>query len=128
MRDDLLIHTLARDAVRQRCMTVFQGYAKRTFLHVKDAVRCFVMCLEPPFGAGETYNVGSEELNYSKIDIAEMLKQKTGAHVFSDEYQQDPDQRDYVVSYDKVSSAGFRNTIKMSRTMDGLVDYYKLNS
>ena len=42
--------------------------------------------LEPPFGAGETYNVGSEELNYSKIDIAEMLKQKTGAHVFSDEY------------------------------------------
>ena len=108
-------------------MTVFQGYAKRTFLHVKDAVRCFVMCLEPPFGAGETYNVGSEELNYSKIDIAEMLKQKP-VRMYSVMSISRILTSATMWFHDKVSSAGFRNTIKMSRTMDGLVDYYKLNS
>jgi nucleoside-diphosphate-sugar epimerase len=126
-RDDLLINNLMKDAVKNRCITVFQGKAMRTFLDVTEAARCFCLALDNKFEPGETYNVGDDDLNFTKIQIAKFISELTGAHLFSDDYNSDPDARDYMVSYEKIKKIGFKNSKEFIPSLNKIKNYFEVN-
>ncbi len=109
MRLDLLVNDFTFRAVRDRFLVIFEKQFKRNFLHVLDAADCFVFCIEQ-FAQmkGEPYNVGLNEANISKEELALAIKRRVPElYIHFAEVGSDPDKRNYVVSNDKINRKGF---------------------
>lgn len=127
MRLDLLINDLTYVASTQKCLVIYESHFMRTFIHVRDIARVFHFTIENQDNMrGEAYNVGSNSMNYSKKDICEMIKEKTGCYVHYADFDGDVDKRDYVVSYEKINSLGFETTIKVEEGIDELLKCFPL--
>jgi nucleoside-diphosphate-sugar epimerase len=122
MRFDLLPNDFALRAVQDRSLIVYEKYFMRTFIHVRDMARAFLFALENyPVMVGEIYNVGSNKMNYSKEDICGAIKKKVDYYLHFAEIGCDLDQRDYVVSYDKLEKLGFKTSVSMEEGIDELI-------
>jgi nucleoside-diphosphate-sugar epimerase len=71
---------------------------------------------------GNVFNVGDDEMNHSKEEVCNMIGSKTGAFIHFEEIGEDADQRNYVVSYDKISKLGFRTTISVEQGIDEVIN------
>ena len=77
LRLDLLINDFAWQAIHQRYLVVYEKHFRRTFIHVRDIARAIVHVIDPKVCNGhKVFNVGSEELNYTKEDIVMLLKDR----------------------------------------------------
>ena len=105
LRMDLLVNDLVYKAITDGCLVIYQSHAMRTFIHVRDMARSFLFAIENQDKmVGEVYNCGSNDLNYSKRDVCEMIKERTNCYINYNDYDYDKDNRDYEVSYDKLHS------------------------
>jgi nucleoside-diphosphate-sugar epimerase len=110
-RLDLVVNLLTARAATTGTITIFNGTQWRPFLHVGDAARAFVMCLESPpaLCSGEIFNVGDYEMNYRLAQISEILS--TIVPTVEVHHLDNTDRRNYRVSFDKIHSRlGFRCT------------------
>ena len=122
LRLDLLPNDYVHQAVKNGTLIIYERNARRTFIHVQDMARAFVHALERyEQMKNNVYNVGSNELNFSKEDIARMVQRHVDFYVHFAEFRSDPDQRDYEVSYDKLAATGFTTTISMEHGITELV-------
>src|SRR5262249_59208424 len=83
MRIDLLVSDFVHRAVLDRAVVVFEGHAKRNYIHVRDVARAFVHALEN-FEAmkDEPYNVGLSDANLSKLELCQEIKKQVPGFVF----------------------------------------------
>jgi len=122
MRLDLLINDFTYKAITQGYLVVYEAHFMRTFIHVHDMGRAFIFGIENQDKMkNNIYNVGSEKMNYSKKDICELIKEKTGFYVHYADIGEDTDKRNYVVSYKKLNSLGYDTTISVEEGIDELV-------
>jgi nucleoside-diphosphate-sugar epimerase len=122
MRLDLLINELVYMAAKQKYLVIYEANFKRTFIHVQDIARTFTFALENyDKMKGQVYNAGSEKMNMSKKEIAELIAKKTGAYLHFADVGEDQDKRNYVVSYKKINSLGYDITISVEEGIDELV-------
>jgi nucleoside-diphosphate-sugar epimerase len=127
LRLDLLINDFAYKALTQGYIVVYEKHFMRTFIHVCDMARAFLFAIENVDKMkNQIYNVGSEEMNYSKEDICEMIGDKTGAYIHYADIGQDTDQRNYVVSYRKIKSLGYYTTVTIEEGIDELIKTLKV--
>src|SRR5258708_26875436 len=65
-RFDLVVNLLTARAAATGKITVFNGQQWRPFLHVRDAARAFMLCMEaePAVVDGGMFNVGRYNLNH----------------------------------------------------------------
>jgi nucleoside-diphosphate-sugar epimerase len=111
MRLDLLPNAFCWQAARQKYLVLYRGSDRRTFLHVRDAVRAYECVIDAllngdDFGCGQAYNVGAESLNMTKLQLAEAIRQQCDFDLVNDAVNgTDPDFRDYAVSYRKFAIA-----------------------
>ena len=126
LRMDLLINDLTYKAITEGALVIYQSSAMRTFIHARDMANSFLFAMETRGMSGQVYNCGSNDMNYSKKDICEMIKDKTGCYVHYNDFDYDKDNRDYEVSYDKLEALGFEVTIGVERGIDELIDVYKV--
>jgi nucleoside-diphosphate-sugar epimerase len=118
MRTDLLVNGFVRDARRQGYLVIYDRDARRTFIHVRDMARAFLFALDRAAQMdGHAYNAGSETLNFTKDEIAHKLLAHLPFEIFYGPIGGDEDQRDYAVSYHKLTTLGFQTTTTMD---DGL--------
>ncbi|NOT76635.1 MAG: SDR family oxidoreductase [Cyclobacteriaceae bacterium] len=122
MRFDLAINIMTLRAWRERVIYVMGGGEQwRPFVHVNDVVAAFALMLESPADkvGGETFNIGSSELNYQIKQLAQFVLDvipNVKIHVIPD----DVDKRTYNVSFDKVEKAlGFKPKIQVH---EGIVE------
>lgn len=103
MRVNLLVNNLVMDAYYNKHITVAEPDMQRTFLDIRDATRG-VICAMESFNMlhHKVYNLGDNRLNYSKRQIAEKIKEKTGCDIFYSDFIIDSDKRDYRVSYQRI--------------------------
>ena len=117
MRLDLLVNNFVYRAVTDGFIVIFEGHFKRNYIHVTDVSRAFLLALEKPeIFKGNIYNVGLSEANISKIDLCKMIKELIPGFTFLEsDLGRDPDQRNYVVSNEKIEEAGFapNNSLEM---------------
>jgi len=123
MRFDLLVNDLVERAVHERVMVLYDADSRRTFIHIDDVVRGYVFALEHrDLMAGRVLNVGSNELNHSKREIALRVQHYCGGDVREADGG-DRDVRDFRVSFDRIGSLGFRCTKTLD---DGIGELAKL--
>ena len=122
MRLDLLINDFVYAAVRVHHLVVYEANFMRSFVHVYDIARSILFAIENADRMqGEVYNVGSESMNYSKAQVCEMIRRKVDFYLHFADIGEDADKRNYVVSYRKISSLGYRTTITLEEGIDELV-------
>lgn len=124
MRAGLILNDFVQKAVQERVLVIFSGHSKRTFMHVRDSVKGYVFALENADKmARQIFNMGSARLNYSKLDLAEMIKKRVDFDVIESRLA-DNDIRDFVISFDKAQALGFDCDISVEAGIDELVKLY----
>ena len=63
----------------------------------------------------------TNDLNWTKRELAEYIKEQTGCFVHYEEIGKDADQRDYEVSYSKLESEGFSCNVSMKEGIKDLI-------
>ncbi len=102
-RFDLVVNLLSAKAKIDGAITVFGGDQWRPFVHVQDAARAVAMMVSAPLPliANETYNVGSNDQNYTITQIGELVHEYVpSAELTVDD---DGDKRNYRVCFDKIN-------------------------
>ena len=105
MRFDLAVNSLVLDLYNTGKIIVYGKNNSRPFLHIKDAVRAYqsLLLTNKKSIAGQIFNVGSDEQNFSIFDLA-----KETGNAISDDYeleaQDTPDNRSYVASFTKIKN------------------------
>lgn len=124
MRLDLLVNDFCYRAVNDRYLVLFEGHFKRNYIHVQDVVSAFESAITTPhLFVGEIFNVGLTEANLSKSELClEIQKQIPDFNYFEAEFSKDPDQRDYLVSNEKIESLGWSPRVSLK---DGIAELIK---
>jgi nucleoside-diphosphate-sugar epimerase len=128
MRIDLLVNHFVYAAVTAGQLTIFEPDFLRDFVHVRDIADCVAHCIEHAGRMmGRPYNVGLDAANLSKEALALKIK----AHVpdFSVRFAssgRDPDQRNYVVSSDRMRQQGFEARRGLDEGIEELIKGYRM--
>jgi len=112
LRLDLMPNDFMWKALRQGALIIFEPDFQRSFIHITDIARCIAFTIEN-FDAmkGRPYNVGHERMNKSKRNLAEKVAELTGCYVHYNDIREDPDKRNYFVSFKRIQEVGFIPTI-----------------
>jgi nucleoside-diphosphate-sugar epimerase len=102
VRFDLLLHEFIRDAWKKKKIVVYGAESWRPMVHVDDIARGIITVMGANSDGAEVYNVGSNDQNFTKIELANMVAKRFGAEVESLPSIKDP--RNYKVSFDKISN------------------------
>jgi nucleoside-diphosphate-sugar epimerase len=110
MRIDLLVNDFVYRAVHDRAVVVFEGHAKRNFIHIRDVARAFLHALSQfESMKDQSYNVGLSDANLSKLELCAQIRNQVPGFVFLEApIGEDPDKRDYLVCNAKIEATGFR--------------------
>jgi len=128
MRIDLLVNDFTYRAVNDRFVVLFESHFKRNYIHVRDVSRVFQHAINNHSTMkGEIYNVGLSDANVSKKELCEHIQKQLPGFVFIDEQiGKDPDQRNYIVSNEKIESTGFKTEFSLDRGISELIKGYSM--
>lgn len=128
MRLDLLVNNFAYRAITDGFVIVFEGHFKRNYIHVLDVIQAFNLGLnnEKNF-KGEVFNVGLSEANISKIDLCREIQSLIPTFTYLEAaLGKDPDQRNYVVSNQKIENLGFKPIVSLRNGLEELIKGLKM--
>jgi nucleoside-diphosphate-sugar epimerase len=124
MRMDLMINDFTYKAVKERVLVLFDSFAKRTFIHVEDAADCYLFTLDNYAKMkGGVYNAGGNHMNFSKAEIAELIKKKIDYNVINSELH-DKDLRHFIVNFNKIEKLGYKPKITVEEGIAELIKIY----
>lgn len=128
MRLDLLVNDFVYRAATDGYLVVYEKDFKRNYVHIDDVSDCFCFCLEHfEELKGEAYNVGLDEANLSKEELALKVKEHVPAtHVHFADVGKDPDRRNYIVSNEKIRRKGFVASRSLDEGIEQLLKAYRM--
>ncbi len=124
MRLDLLVNDFTYQAVNNGHIELFEAHFKRNYIHVRDIAKAFLHMLDN-FDKlkGEAYNVGLSDANLSKAELCQEIQRHVDGFTFTENAEgKDPDQRDYIVSNEKIEATGYKQEVSLS---DGIKELIK---
>lgn len=124
LRLDLLVNDFTYRAVTDRVVVIFEGHFKRNYIHVRDVAKAFLHAIDNfDEMQGRPYNVGLSSANLSKLELCELIKQQIPNFTFLEApLGKDPDQRNYIVSNERIEGTGFRPDHQLE---DGITELIK---
>jgi nucleoside-diphosphate-sugar epimerase len=128
MRTDLLVNDFTYRAVYDRAVVLFESHFKRNYLHVRDVARVFMHALDN-YGSmrGEIYNVGLSDANLSKLELCQRIQKYLPEFTYIEaQVGKDPDQRNYIVSNEKIEATGFRQAYSLDSGIQDLIKGYTM--
>jgi len=128
MRIDLLVNDFVHRAVKDGFTILFEGHFKRNYIHVSDISNAFIHAINKYDSMkNEVYNVGLSEANISKKELCEIIQKYIPTFTFMEaEVGKDPDQRNYIVSNDKIESTGFKTQMGLDAGIQELIKGYRM--
>jgi nucleoside-diphosphate-sugar epimerase len=128
MRIDLLVNDFTYRAVTDRFVVLFESHFKRNYIHIRDVTRAFLHALDNfESMKGQIYNVGLSDANVSKWELCEHIQKQTPGFTFLEaKVGKDPDQRNYVVSNEKIEKTGFKPTVSLDQGIAELIKGYTM--
>ena len=109
MRLDLLVNHFTYEAVTNGYIVIYEKDFQRNYIHVRDVADCYIHCIKNAGSmVGELYNLGLDEANLSKEQLALEIKQFVpDFYLHFADLDADPDKRNYRVSNQKLGGTGF---------------------
>lgn len=128
MRTDLLVNDFTYKAITDKYIVVFEKNFKRNFIHIQDVAGVFLFMLENyDRYKGEVYNIGLSDANLSKQELLEKIQSHVKNFAVSyNDYYEDPDKRDYIVSNAKVESTGWSPNWTVDMGIEELIMAYQM--
>jgi len=123
MRIDLLVNDFTYRAVNDRFVVLFESSFKRNYIHVRDVAGAFLHAIaNRDKMRGQIYNVGLSDANVSKRELCETIAKHVPGFVFLEApVGKDPDQRNYIVSNDKMEATGWKPRFSLDAGIEELV-------
>ena len=128
IRIDLLVNHFVYLAVTQGYIVIYEKHFKRNFVHIRDVADCFSFAMNNFTSLqGEAYNFGLDDANYSKEELANIIKKEVPNFmaVYS-EIGEDPDKRNYIVSNQKLKGKGFSAVRTVHQGVRELINAYRM--
>jgi nucleoside-diphosphate-sugar epimerase len=128
MRLDLLVNDFTYRAVHDRAVVLFEEHFKRNFIHVRDVAEAFLFGIRHyDQMKGQAFNVGLSEANLSKRELCEKIKQYIPElYIHGASIGVDPDQRDYIVSNEKLERLGWKPNKSLDEGIQELISAYRI--
>ena len=128
MRLDLLVNHFVYAAVTDGYIVIFEKDFKRNYVHIRDVADCFLHCIEHAGRmVGRPYNVGLDEANLSKEELALKIKEYVpDFYIHFSEVGSDPDKRNYIVSNQRLREAGFEARRSLDEGIKELLKGYRM--
>jgi len=128
MRQDLLVNDFVYKSVVDGYLVLFEAHFKRNYIHVQDIAQTFRFMIENYDRCnGQAFNVGLSTANLSKLELAEKIKEHLPNLVIKqDEFKEDFDKRNYIVSNEKIESLGWSPKYDLDYGIKQLIEAYQL--
>jgi nucleoside-diphosphate-sugar epimerase len=128
MRTDLLVNDFTYKAITDKYIVVFEKNFKRNFIHVEDVASAFLFMLKNyDTYKGEVFNVGLSSANLNKQELLEKIQTHVKDFAISyNDYYEDPDKRDYIVSNAKIEATGWYPEWDLDRGIKQLIQGYQM--
>ena len=128
MRFDLTVNEFAYHLARGETLDVYDKDTWRPYCHIRDIARAIQTVLEADRSlvAGEVFNVGHDDNNYTKKMIVDEITKYTNATV--NYVEKGGDKRNYRVSFSKITSVlGFRPQVMVRDFVPELIEAVQSN-
>ena len=119
VRFDLLLHEFIRDAWTKSKIYVYGAQSWRPIVHVDDIARAILLIIKNSdrLNKKEVYNIGSNDQNFQKISLAELVANRLKTNIEITTTKKDP--RNYRVLFDKFAKElKFETLHKPAETID----------
>ena len=128
MRLDLLVNDFVYRAVNDGFIIIFEGHFKRNYIHIRDVANAFIHGINNfDRMKGESYNVGLSDANISKIELCEKIKEHIpNFTIMEAPIGKDPDQRNYIVSNEKIEATGYKPKFTLDMGIKELIKGYTI--
>lgn len=128
MRQDLLVNDFVYKSLVDGYLVLFEGHFKRNYIHVLDVARVFDFMISNYVCCnGEVFNVGLSTANLTKLELAQKIKEYLPNLVIKqDEFKEDFDKRNYVVSNEKIENRGFTPIYDLDYGIQELISAYPM--
>lgn len=109
MRLDLLVNNFTYKAYTDGYLVLFESHFKRNYIHIEDVARTFEFMIDNyNHCKNQAFNVGLSSANLTKLELANAIKIRLPKLVIKEEeFTEDPDKRDYIVSNEKLEKLGW---------------------
>lgn len=125
MRMDLMINDFTYRAIKEGMVVLFDSYAVRSFIHVEDAAESYIFTIENwDRMKNGVFNVGGDNLNYSKKEIAQLIKNAVDFKIIDSDIK-DRDVRNFIIDFAKIRSIGFMPRFTVEDGIRALVKLFK---
>ncbi len=128
MRTDLLVNDFVYRAVHDKAVLLFESHFRRNYIHVRDVCKAFRHGLTNFQNMrGQIYNLGLCSANLSKRELCEYIQKQIPSFTFVEApIGNDPDQRNYIVSNDKIRATGFDPEVSLDDGIKELIKGYTM--
>jgi len=128
MRMDLLVNDFVYRGLTDEYIVLYEGEFRRNYVHVRDVASAFLFgIVHYEKMKGEPYNTGLSSANLTKRELCEKIKEYINhLDIFSSDTGKDPDQRDYLVSNEKLESMGWSAKYSLDDGIKELIKGYQL--
>src|SRR5205823_8305610 len=127
MRFDLVVNLLTARALNSGEITIFNRHQWRSFIHVSDIARAFMLCLEAPLElvTGQIFNTGDNHANLTLKELGDLVAQAIpGTRIAYQENSFDP--RSSRVDFSKIADTlGFRCLATVPQGIEEMADSIK---
>lgn len=128
MRLDLLVNNFVYVALIDGYIVIFEKDFKRNYVHIRDVADCFLHSIANfKKMAGRPFNVGLDEANLSKEELAlKVKKYLPNFYIHFSPIGSDPDKRNYIVSNERLRKAGFVAKRSLDEGIKELIKGYQM--
>lgn len=126
-RLDLLVNDFVFKAMKDKKLVLYEPHFKRNFVGTKDVAKAFGFAIDRfDFMKNKPYNLGLEDANLSKMELALRIKQYIPELGITIGEGEDPDKRNYIVSNKRILSTGFRTEMTLGEGIQELMRFYSV--
>jgi nucleoside-diphosphate-sugar epimerase len=128
MRMDLLVNDFVYKALTDGYLVLFESHFIRNYIHVRDIANTFLFMIENYEKCNNNaFNVGLTSANCTKLELAKKIQQYVPDLVIvENNFKQDFDQRNYMVSNAKLESFGWQPQFTLEDGIQELIKGYQL--
>lgn len=128
MRMDLLVNDFTWRAWNDRFIVLFESSFRRNFIHVQDVSHAIWYGITYRNQMkGQIYNVGDTAANINKMELCLAIKKQVpDFYITESPINKDPDQRNYIVSNEKLEALKWKPRFTLDDTIRELLMAYPI--